>query len=77
MSKLYVPCRWAYADILVHVLDVRGKFKVMNACGSNLSHRYIGDFGCTDDSPATKLFLNVRIARSEELTRWLLVSTGC
>ena len=76
VSKLYVPCRWAYADILGHVLDVCSKFKLMNACRSNSSHIYIGNFGCTDDSPVTKLFLNVRISRSAALTLWLLGSTS-
>ena len=68
VSKLYLPCSWAYADILGHILDVRSKIKLMNDCGSNSSYRYIGNFWCTDNSPATKLFLNVKIARSEALT---------
>ena len=62
-----MPCGWEYEDILGHVVDVCGKFKVMNACGSNSSHRYIGNLGCTDDSPAKNIFLNVRIAYSAAL----------
>ena len=76
VSTLYVPFRWAYTDILGHVLDVRSKFKVMNPCGSNSSHRYIGNFWFTDYSPATKLFLNIRISQSAALTQWFLGSTS-
>ena len=76
VSKLYVPCRWSYIYILGHALDVCSKFNVMNAFGSNSSDIYKGNFGCTDYSPTTKLFLNVRIARSAALTRWLLSLTS-
>ena len=60
-----MPCIWAYADILVHVLDVCSKFKVMNACCSNSSHIYIGNFGCTDDIPATKKIEHADFAFSD------------
>ena len=77
LSKSNMPCRWAYADIYGHVLEVRKRFNIMKACGSNSSHKYMGNFWCTDASPATRWFLNERIACSAALTRCVCGSTNC
>jgi hypothetical protein len=51
-------------------LDLRSKFKVIAACGKNLSHKCNGKSGLTEAKPATKCSLKVRIACSAALHLW-------
>ena len=49
--------------------DGRNKFNVISACGSNLSHRFSGNFSGKEQRPAMKWFLNVCISRSAMFRR--------
>jgi hypothetical protein len=68
--KSYSPCSWAYAESFGSMQEPRKRLRVNSACGRSLSQR------CSEKSlsqlqrPATKCFLNVRIARSAALRRW-------
>jgi hypothetical protein len=51
-------------------LEVRRRFNVISACGKSLSHKCNGNVGSTEENPATKCSLKVRMARFSELRRW-------
>jgi hypothetical protein len=54
LLKSYCPKMCVAAESLGLILDVLNIFNVMNACGSNLSHKCIGKDLSVEQSPAIK-----------------------
>ena len=67
----------AYANNFGFVLDVLSKFMVIFASLTISHHKQIGKLLSTDANPATKLFLNVHIARSAAFLLCLCVGAYC
>jgi hypothetical protein len=66
----------ACADNCGLILDPRRMLSVSNACGRSLSHKCSGNIGSHDANPAIKWFLNVCIALSAALRRWMCGGTN-
>jgi hypothetical protein len=65
------PLSWVCAERRGLICEPRMRFRQISACGSNLSHRFSGKLRSVLLSAAMKWLLNVRIARSAALRRWI------
>jgi hypothetical protein len=76
LLKSYCPKMCVAAKSLGLILDVLSIFNVMTACGSNVSHKYIGKDLSVEQSPDIKWSLNDLIALSAEFLLLLYGGTN-
>jgi hypothetical protein len=60
---------WAWADSCGFILERQRRLIVMGHWGNSLPHRLRGKYLLVEQTPAMKLFLNVRMARSAAFRR--------
>ena len=69
--KSSMPCSCSWAERFGLILDVCNMFNVSSAWSSRQHHRCRGKFLSTEHKPLMKWFLNVHIAHSAALRRWI------
>jgi len=77
LLKSNLPASSLFADLLGVMREKRSMLRVSCTWGRNSSQSCRGQVGSTVDSVEMKCSLNVAIARSAALTRWLCGGTSC
>jgi len=70
--KSYVPLSWAHADRRGLIRDARSKLIVKFACGINLHHNLMGQFGSMWHNPDVRCVLYTCMLFSAAFVLWLL-----
>jgi hypothetical protein len=62
VCNYFASWRSKVSFVVVHEAEVRKKFNVISIWGKSLSHKCNGKVGSTEENPATKCSLKVRMA---------------